>query len=96
MVFNHLLNDRHDIVAQQDDRPQHGQPLMTCWQPGEIYHDQQVLDVKPDLPAGAYSLEMGLYDARTGARVPVVTADGQVADHFTIAPVDLQSGLIPR
>ncbi len=96
VVFNHLLNDRHDIVAQQDDRPQHGQPLMTCWQPGEIYHDQQVLDVKPDLPAGAYSLEMGLYDARTGARVPVVTADGQVADHFTIAPVDLQSGLIPR
>ena len=84
VVFNHLLNDRNEIVAQQDDRPQHGEPLMTCWQFGEIYQDQQVLDLKPDLPAGQYALEMGLYNAVTNQRVPVTENGGAPTDHLEI------------
>jgi hypothetical protein len=90
VVFNHLLNDRNEIVAQQDDRPQHGQPLMTCWQSGEIYRDQQVLELKPDLPAGQYALEMGLYNAVTNQRVPVIETGGALTDHLEITLRELK------
>jgi len=90
VVFNHLLNDRNEVVAQQDSRPQAGQPLMTCWQSGEIYHDQQVLELKPDLPVGQYALEMGLYNAVTAQRVPVTENGGALTDHLDIPLRDLK------
>jgi hypothetical protein len=76
VVFNHVLDAQGQIVAQQDSRPQAGQPLMTCWQPNEIYADRHVIDLPADLPAGTYRLQMGLYDVVTGQRVPVVQTNG--------------------
>ncbi|HEY4720479.1 MAG TPA: hypothetical protein VII92_01430 [Anaerolineae bacterium] len=90
VVFNHLLNDQGQLTAQQDDRPQRGQPLMTCWQPGEIYRDQHVIPLGPDVMPGKYTLEMGLYNAQTGVRVPVSNADGSSGDHVAIRPLDVR------
>ena len=89
VVFNHLVDARGQIVAQQDNRPQAGQPLMTCWQPNEIYADRHVIDLPADLPAGAYRLQMGLYNAVTGQRVPVDEAAQGPIDQIEIGPIDV-------
>jgi hypothetical protein len=84
VVFNHVLDAQGRIAAQQDGPPQAGQPLMTCWQPNEIYQDRHVIGLKPDAPPGPYALEMGLYNAQTNQRVPVLEADGTQTDHVVI------------
>lgn len=91
-VFNHVLNDQRQMVGQRDERPQGGQPLMTCWQPDEIYRDRHLIDLPPDLPAGTYTVEMGLYDAQTGDRVPLTAADGSQSDHLEFGPIYLEVG----
>lgn len=90
VVFNHLVDANGQIVAQADGRPQHGSPLMTCWQPGELYADQHVLPLKTPPSADLYRLSIGLYDAQTGARVPVSNAAGGLpADHVETEPISL-------
>ncbi|MFN8597701.1 MAG: hypothetical protein U0559_16150 [Anaerolineae bacterium] len=86
-VFNHLIDQGPMPVAQQDDRPQNSQPLMTCWQPGEIYRDQHIIALTPDTPLGPYRLEMGLYNAQTGARVLVTDVAGARTDHVEVGPI---------
>ena len=89
VVFNHLLDAQGQIVAQQDSRPQAGQPLMTCWQPHEIYSDPQVLQLPADLPAGVYRLQMGLYNAVTGQRVPLLESAQGANDQIEIGPIEV-------
>ncbi len=89
-VFNHVMNDQWQTVGQEDNRPQDGRPLMTCWRPGDIYRDRHVVAIASDVQPGQYTLEMGLYNDRTGARVAVVGVDGAPADHLEIGPIELK------
>jgi hypothetical protein len=89
VVFNHLLDEQGQIVAQQDSRPQAGQPLMTCWQPDEIYRDQHVVALTGPL-TDTLRVEMGLYNAVTNQRVPVIQEGDAVTDHLEIAPNELK------
>ena len=84
VVFNHVLDAQGQIAAQQDGPPQAGQPLMTCWQPNEVYQDQHVIELKSDAPPGPYAVELGLYNAQTNQRVPVLQSDGTQTDHVVI------------
>lgn len=79
-VFNHLLNDAGELVAQQDSWPVNGQWPPTCWSPGGLIPDSRVLALSPDLPPGDYDLFTGLYDARNGTRL--ITANGGDAHHL--------------
>jgi hypothetical protein len=90
LVFNHLMNDQWQMVGQQDSRPQDGQLLMTCWQPGDIYRDRHVVEIASDVPPGQYTLEMGLYNVQTDKRVPITGADGSQVDHLEIGPIELK------
>lgn len=74
-VFNHLLDERGELAAQQDNWPVQGQWPPTCWQPGEIVSDRYQIEVPPDMPPGTYTLVTGLYDARDNRRLP--TAAGR-------------------
>ncbi len=89
VVFNHLVDAQGKIVAQQDDRPQAGQPLMTCWQPNELYADRHVIELPANLPPGAYRLQMGLYNAATSRRVPVIGSAEIATDQIEIGPLDV-------
>jgi 4-amino-4-deoxy-L-arabinose transferase-like glycosyltransferase len=89
VVFNHLVDEHGEILAQQDSRPQTGQPLMTCWQPGEIYRDQHVIDLASPLTE-KWQVKMGLYNAVTNQRVPVASAAGTAADHIVVEPTDVE------
>jgi hypothetical protein len=70
-VFAQLLNPSGQVVAQVDTQPQDGAAPTTTWLPGEIIADDISLTLPPDLPPGDYRLITGLYDAASGARLPV-------------------------
>jgi hypothetical protein len=76
-VFTHLLDASERIAAQQDNVPVGGQRPTTGWVSGEIIVDPYTLTVKPDAAPGDYVLEIGLYEAITGDRLPVRAAAGQ-------------------
>ncbi len=89
VVFNHVLNQQGEIIAQADGRPQGGSLLMTCWQPNEMYADRYIISLTSPIPAGTYTLEAGLYNAVTGSRV-LESSNGEVSDHVTVGSFEIK------
>lgn len=86
-VFVHLLDEAGNRVAQHDGVPRDGRAPTSDWQPGEAIQDSHRLR-RP--AAGRYRLLIGLYDAATGQRAPLLGADGRAgADALTVTPVVL-------
>lgn len=71
VVFVHLFDVRNNFVAGSDSRPRRGLYPPWVWQPGEGIVDEHTLLATS---AGPYILKIGMYDAVTQARLPVVTA----------------------
>lgn len=69
-VFVHLVDSNGQIQAQQDAMPLQNSLPTTCWQAGEWLVDRYQLDVG-NVPAGVYTLEMGLYYLPTLNRLPI-------------------------
>ena len=76
-VFTHLVDEKGRIWGQQDNAPVRGTCPTTGWLPGEIVIDEYAIPVQTDAPAGMYRLEVGLYEAMTGVRLPGVDAAGE-------------------
>ena len=86
-VFVHLLDQSGAIVGQRDEEPGHGTRPTTGWVPGEYVVDFHDVDVPLTVAPGNYRVEIGLYDARTGQRVPLVTGpDGAIIGVVEVAP----------
>jgi hypothetical protein len=51
--------------------PVQGTHPTTGWLAGEVIVDRYEIRVKPDIPAGEHRIEIGMYDAVTGERLPV-------------------------
>jgi hypothetical protein len=86
-VFVHVVDATGAVRTQQDNPPMNGTYPTTLWQPGEFVHDVYTLSLPPDLPAGDYVLEVGLYLADTGARLPVVgNGDHVVLSQLHVTP----------
>ena len=68
-VFNHLVNESGELVAQQDNWPVNGQWPPNCWKPGESIPDSYSITLPPDLQSGEYFLHTGLYDSHDGTRL---------------------------
>jgi len=77
-VFTHLLDAEDHIVGQRDAEPLAGLRPTTGWKPGEKIADRYGLPVLWGTPPGNYRLEVGLYDAETGARLPTAKGDRAV------------------
>jgi hypothetical protein len=77
-VFAHLYGpDPGPPVAQQDGPPVHNYAPTAFWQAGDRIRDEKIVVLPADLPAGDYTLVVGLYDPATGERVPAVGPDDQ-------------------
>lgn len=76
-VFSHLLDSHNLIAAQQDHPPGSGDTPTTGWIPNEYIVDKYDLTLKPDATPGTYRIEIGMYNPRTGTRLPVVNGNGQ-------------------
>jgi hypothetical protein len=63
-VFIHLLDETGELVAQSDSMPQDNRLPMTCWRPGDYVTDSHTLPLA-GLPAGSYSIRLGVYDLAT-------------------------------
>lgn len=69
-VFTQVLNQSQDgVVAQRDGEPQDGTAPTTGWLPGEVIEDRYRIAIPADTAAGAYPVQVGLYDPRSGDRL---------------------------
>lgn len=75
VVFVHLLLPPDAVWAQHDQMPQAGAARTSTWQVGERIEDTHHLTLPPEAPAGAYRIEVGVYDKDTFARLPVGFSD---------------------
>ncbi len=91
-VFTHLLDAQERISAQKDSVPASGTRPTTSWAPQEVIIDDYELLVREDATTGLHRLELGLYEPRSGRRLPLRDAEGRGqgdnlrADAITVLP----------
>jgi hypothetical protein len=71
-VFVHMINKEDRIWGQRDSVPGNGTLPTTGWVKGEIIDDEYEFTVRPDAPPGEYLIEVGMYEAQTSRRLPVL------------------------
>lgn len=89
-VFTHVLGAQDEVVAGYDNPPCRRTCPTTAWRAGEVISDEYWLRLPADLAAGRYRLEIGLYDAATGARLPLLTPSAAEGDRILLAPITVQ------
>jgi 4-amino-4-deoxy-L-arabinose transferase-like glycosyltransferase len=82
-VFTHLLDGGSVVVAQRDAEPGDNLRPTTSWQPGEQIQDNYGIAIPSDLPAGSYTLEIGMYDGDNRS-----VFDGR-GDHLVLGQVQV-------
>jgi hypothetical protein len=85
-VFVHLIDAGGHVVADADSPPFSGLFTTDRWQVGEVLRDRHTLKIPSDLAPGNYAVEIGMYLAATGARLPVDAA----TDHLVITQVSVR------
>lgn len=87
-VFVHLTDASNRLWAQHDSPPVGGSSPTSSWQPGERVSDNHGLALPPDTPPGQYEIELGLYHAATGQRLPMLREpEGPAEDRIVVGPV---------
>jgi hypothetical protein len=69
-VFVHLDSAAGTLVAQHDGIPVAGLRPTDTWHPGETVDDHHALELPPDVPAGDYRLDVGLYQGQQRLSLP--------------------------
>jgi hypothetical protein len=78
-VFVHVLDEAGQrVIAQQDAEPQAGKAPTTGWVVGEVLDDTYTLVLPAGLAAGEYPLELGVYEPRSGERLPLGNGDNHL------------------
>ena len=73
-VFVHVLNpDGTCCVWQSDAMPRGGTYPTSRWRPGEVVTDIYEIALPEGLATGDYEIEVGLYVAEMGERLPVTS-----------------------
>lgn len=87
-VFTHILDANGQLVAQADRQPQGGSRPTNTWQPDETIRDSYALVLPNNLPAGDYTIHIGMYLWPDLTRLTVVPSgeDNIQLDTFTILP----------
>ncbi len=75
-VFAHLLGANGQIVAQRDAEPGANLKPTPTWHAGEMVADNYGIWLETGTPPGEYVLEVGMYRADDGARLPIRARDG--------------------
>lgn len=79
-VFVHLLDAEGQILVQSDGKPRDWTYPTTAWAPGTYVRDVHRLPLPADMPRGDYALVVGMYDPRTGVRLPASGPEGAEGD----------------
>ena len=89
-VFTHLIDEEGQIWAQKDSPPLGGARPTSLWYEGEIIKDEYELIVKGETPPGEYLLEVGMYLAESGARLPVYSIEGELLGDRILLPTETE------
>lgn len=89
-VFVHLVDPSGQIRGQVDQPPLKGRRPTDGWIRGEYLVDRYDPVLPSVAPSGRYRVEVGLYDAVSGQRVPIQNPDGTISDHVSIGDVIVQ------
>jgi hypothetical protein len=81
-VFVQLLGADGRVAWQSDRQPVDGFRPTSAWTAGDSVGDRYAFRWPADLPAGGYRVIAGMYDWRTGARLPVSDAQGRPSEDF--------------
>lgn len=84
--FLHLINERGEIVTQSDDLVGTQDYPTGLWEAGEWAADEIILAVPGGLPAGLYTLLVGLYEPTTFERLTLVNG----VDHLQLFGVEVR------
>jgi hypothetical protein len=77
-VFVHLLDPTgQHVVAQRDAEPQDGGAPTTGWMVGEVIDDEYAIALPADAAAGDDPIEVGVYDPRSGVRLPLANGENR-------------------
>jgi hypothetical protein len=79
-VFVHVLDSENKMRGQRDNLPGEGSLPTTGWLPGEVIADHYDVPIQPEAPPGQYIVEIGMYQAETGQRLPIINQKRQVVD----------------
>ena len=89
MLFVQLLDKDNSILAQRDIiLTKDGQPT-SVWQPGDETATLVAMAIPASTPLGDHRLIAGLYNPRTGRRLPVNNTD-----HLDLGPVQIAESLL--
>jgi len=86
VAFVHLTSDGVDIWGQQDWLD----VRLAGLQPGDRFAQIHTVPIDPNTPAGSYQMQLGLYRPDTLVRLPILAADGQLADRIFVGAVDIE------
>jgi len=89
-VFVHALGPDGQLWGQADSLPHGGKAPTNTWRPSLLVLDRHILPLKPNAPAGAYTLLAGLYDEATAQRVPARDAQNQSLADNSVPVVQVQ------
>ena len=89
VVYVHLYDQAGKLWAQSDGLPVNGLKPFAHFTANQPEMDCRAVLPPPETPPGRYTLQVGLYDADTGKRLPVTSGAEVGADHCVIGQVDL-------
>ncbi|MDY6874966.1 MAG: hypothetical protein SWK90_02000 [Chloroflexota bacterium] len=72
-VFAHLVAPDGSMTGQRDNQPIGGTYPTSLWLAGEVVTDVYEIPTRASATPGAHRLEVGMYVAKTGARLPIAT-----------------------
>jgi len=87
-VFVHLLDEQGAKIAQADGQPVQWLRPTSTWQAGEQIVDRYGLLLPDLLPAGQYTVAVGLYHPATGQRLPVSAGPASFA--IELGPISVR------
>ena len=86
-VYVKLLDAGGNAVASWDGQPRSGEAPTLLWVPGEAVEDLVTLAVPGHLPAGEYTVEVGMYRAADLARCLTLDQDGAPVSRVVLGTV---------
>ncbi len=88
-VFLHIGAADRPPLAQFDSEPAQGARPTFTWQVGEVIHDRRGVWLR-DVPPGRHDVFIGLYDAESGARLPITLDGAPIGDRLRIGTVEVR------
>jgi len=87
-AFVHIVDANGTLAAQWDQPPLAGFAPTHLWTPGQALLDSYEIPLPEDLPAGRYTVRVGLYTLASG-RLPVSEGKQAVGDFVVVGAFDV-------